>query len=220
MPLHVSSTCAHHQEVKIALHSLWYHHTYRWPSCAQVDTVHETATYMCDDTRGCVKQFWPPDDEHMCSKHVEAWNKLILKQKFRASSWLITEINILRCTVSKTSKLPLIATCLSNKSPSSGRHITHRAQNGLSTSFNRDFFINVLATFLFTAAFIFSTCTCGNCCTVSLYYLYRNLPEDGDISLQHVESLCLWLTYNFIVCTCWSALCPSNVQSSPLKMVA
>ena len=36
MPLHVSSTCAHHQEVKIALHSLWYHHTYRWPSRSQV----------------------------------------------------------------------------------------------------------------------------------------------------------------------------------------
>jgi len=49
MPLHVSSTCAHHQEVKIALHSLWYHHT-----CAP---VHETATYRCDDTRGCVMQF-------------------------------------------------------------------------------------------------------------------------------------------------------------------
>jgi len=29
MPLHVSSTCAHHQEVKIALHNLWYYHTYR-----------------------------------------------------------------------------------------------------------------------------------------------------------------------------------------------
>jgi len=29
MPLHVSSTCAHHQEVKIVLHSLWYHHTSR-----------------------------------------------------------------------------------------------------------------------------------------------------------------------------------------------
>jgi len=27
MPLHVSSTCSHHQEVKIALHSLWYRHT-------------------------------------------------------------------------------------------------------------------------------------------------------------------------------------------------
>jgi len=26
-------------------------------------------------------QFWPPDDEHMCSKHVEAWNKLIVKHK-------------------------------------------------------------------------------------------------------------------------------------------
>jgi len=42
--------------------------------------------------------------EYMCSKHVEAWNKLIVKQKFCASSWLITEKNILRCTVSKTSK--------------------------------------------------------------------------------------------------------------------
>jgi len=40
MPLHVSNTRAHHQEVKIALNSLWYHHTYR-----------------CDDTRGCVIQF-------------------------------------------------------------------------------------------------------------------------------------------------------------------
>ena len=72
MPLHVSSTCGHHQEVKIVLHSLWYHHTYR-----------------------CVMQFWPPDDEHICSKHVEPWNKLIVKQKFCASSWLITEINFI-----------------------------------------------------------------------------------------------------------------------------
>ena len=61
MPLHVSSTCAHHQEVKIALHSLWYHHTYR-----------------CDD---------------------------ILEQKFCASIWLNTDINIPRCTVRKTSKM-------------------------------------------------------------------------------------------------------------------
>jgi len=42
--------------------------------------------------------------EHMCSKHVEAWNKLIVKQTFCALSWLIIEINIMRCTVSKTSK--------------------------------------------------------------------------------------------------------------------
>ena len=27
MPLHVSSTCAHRQGVKIILYSLWYHHT-------------------------------------------------------------------------------------------------------------------------------------------------------------------------------------------------
>ena len=61
-------------------------------------------TCRCDDTRDCVMQFWPHEDEHMCSKHVEAWNKLIVKQKCCPSSWLITEINIVRCTVSKTSK--------------------------------------------------------------------------------------------------------------------
>jgi len=38
MPLHVSSTCAHHQEVKITLHSLWYHHTYWWSSRARVES--------------------------------------------------------------------------------------------------------------------------------------------------------------------------------------
>jgi len=37
-------------------------------------------------------QFWPPDDEQMCSKYVEVWTKLIVKQKFYASSWLITEM--------------------------------------------------------------------------------------------------------------------------------
>jgi len=35
--------CAHHQEVKILLYSIWYHHTSRWPSRAQ---VHGTATYV------------------------------------------------------------------------------------------------------------------------------------------------------------------------------
>ena len=34
--------------------------------------VHGTATYRSGDTRDCIVQFWPPDDEHMCSKHVEA----------------------------------------------------------------------------------------------------------------------------------------------------
>ena len=41
--------CAHHQEVKIVLYGIWYHHTYRWPSGVQVETVlsqpvHSTAT--------------------------------------------------------------------------------------------------------------------------------------------------------------------------------
>ena len=56
MPLHVSSTCAHHQEVNIALHSLWYHHTYRFISCLYMfrahvliirrSNLHYTASYI------------------------------------------------------------------------------------------------------------------------------------------------------------------------------
>ena len=47
------------------------------PSGAQVETVlsqpvQGTATYRCDDTGGCMVQFWPPEDENVCSKHVEA----------------------------------------------------------------------------------------------------------------------------------------------------
>jgi len=71
--------------------------------------VHETATYKCHDTRDCVMQFWPPDDEHICSKHVEAWNKLTVKQKYCASSWLITEIKALTNQFQVTPKLMLDA---------------------------------------------------------------------------------------------------------------
>ena len=42
--------------------------------------VHETGTCRCDD-------------EHMCSKHVEAWNKTYCEQTFCVSSWLNSEIN-------------------------------------------------------------------------------------------------------------------------------
>ena len=30
--------CAHRQEVKIVLYSIWYHHTCRWPFGAQVES--------------------------------------------------------------------------------------------------------------------------------------------------------------------------------------
>ena len=75
------------RRAKIVLHSLWYHHTYSWPSCAQTVCVHGTATYRCDYTRDCIIQFCAPDDEYVCSKHVEDSNKLIIKCS--ASSWLI-----------------------------------------------------------------------------------------------------------------------------------
>ena len=56
-PYMFRALCAHRQEVKIVLYSIWYHHTCRWPSGAQVARglvpVHRTATYRCDDTRCC-----------------------------------------------------------------------------------------------------------------------------------------------------------------------
>jgi len=51
--------CAHHQEVKIVLYSIWYHHTCRWPSGAR--DGHLQVWW----SRSCIIQFWPPDDEHM-----------------------------------------------------------------------------------------------------------------------------------------------------------
>jgi len=36
-PYMFRALCAHHQEVKIVLYSVWYHHTCRWPSGAQVE---------------------------------------------------------------------------------------------------------------------------------------------------------------------------------------
>jgi len=54
---------AHHQEVKILLYSIWCHHNCRWPSGAQVG-------------RGLLMM------STQCSKHVKAYNKLIIKQDF------------------------------------------------------------------------------------------------------------------------------------------
>jgi len=53
MPLHVSSTRAHHQEVKIALHSLWYHHTEtsEWSKITKIQFyIHEqiVVKFMCE----------------------------------------------------------------------------------------------------------------------------------------------------------------------------
>ena len=90
MSLFHASTCFEHHVLIVRRPKLYYTASgivtlCRWPSRAQ--SVHRTPTYRFDDTRGCIVQVWPPDDEHMCSKHVEAWNKLIIK--FIASSWLI-----------------------------------------------------------------------------------------------------------------------------------
>ena len=71
MPLHVSSTRAHRQEVKIVLHSLLVssHSVGGRP----VHRLRESSLNLCtgrpptgcDDTRCCIIKFWLPDDEHI-----------------------------------------------------------------------------------------------------------------------------------------------------------
>ena len=58
----------------------------RWPSRAQVERwpVHGTATYRWDDTRGCIIQFWPPDDEHIV---LESYRGMLIKIQPDATVW-------------------------------------------------------------------------------------------------------------------------------------
>jgi len=138
--------CAHHQEVKVILYSIWYHHTCRWPSGAQVERrvlsqpvhrsreesslslctgreksplsactqverrvlsqpVHRSREesslslytgreksplstcapdghLQCDDTRCCIIQFSPPDEEYIVLETCKAYDKLTIKQDF------------------------------------------------------------------------------------------------------------------------------------------
>ena len=87
--------CAHRQEIKIVLYSIWYHHTCRWH------------TYKCDDTRCCIIQFQPSDDEHVVLETYRSIKLSYYKTRIFAVSWLITKV-ILRCTVSKTSKVSAV----------------------------------------------------------------------------------------------------------------
>jgi len=76
--------CDHHQEVKIVytasgiitpVDGCPVHRFLSQP-------VHGTATYRCDDTRCCIYNFDLLMMITLCSKHVEAFNKLIIKQDF------------------------------------------------------------------------------------------------------------------------------------------
>jgi len=69
--------------------SAHFHHTLRHKIKMQICLYSylskcflNTDTHRCDDTGGYVIQFWPPDDEHMCPKHVEAWNKTYCETNF------------------------------------------------------------------------------------------------------------------------------------------
>jgi len=120
MPLHVSSICAHHQEAKIALHSLWYHHTEtsEWSKINKIQFYKYeqiVVKFMCEFFRCdyCVIltinmlchvevmfiQLLRLLERYyvyllLCLLSISSHNKLTVKQIFCTSSWLVTEINI------------------------------------------------------------------------------------------------------------------------------
>ena len=50
------------------LHQVYFMPQHVTSTCARNMLRHEiNLLYRCDDTGGCVMQFLPPDDEHMCS---------------------------------------------------------------------------------------------------------------------------------------------------------
>jgi len=40
------ATCAHRQEVKIVLYSLWYHHTFKQSLCIKLDNYYDKYTFV------------------------------------------------------------------------------------------------------------------------------------------------------------------------------
>jgi len=68
--------CAHHQEVKIVLYGIWYRHTCRWPSHAPDGHLQVWRYQMLYNTM-FTSWWWA----QQCSKRVEEYNKLIMKQE-------------------------------------------------------------------------------------------------------------------------------------------
>ena len=69
MPLHVSSTmCSSSGGLNCILQHLVSSHSVGGRPVhrlREVEPVYGAATYRCDDTRCCIIQFRPPDDQHM-----------------------------------------------------------------------------------------------------------------------------------------------------------
>jgi len=75
-----------HEGTKTRSLQFWVKHT------VLSQPVHGTATYRCDDTRCCIIQFWPPDDEHIVLETCKTYNKSYYKTRICVLSWLITKI--------------------------------------------------------------------------------------------------------------------------------
>ena len=73
-----------------------------------VRPVHRTASYRFDDTRCCIKQFWPPDDEHIVLETFRGIKETYYKTRICALGLSVTKI-ILKCRSAKHKKLKLMS---------------------------------------------------------------------------------------------------------------
>ena len=91
--------CAYHQEVKIVLYSIWYRHTLLvaarcagWDRTAVHRLIEDCSPLSTCAPDGHLQSVTIPDAVQnnsdllmmstLCSKHVQAYSKLIIKQEF------------------------------------------------------------------------------------------------------------------------------------------
>jgi len=125
-----------------------------------------------------------------CSKHVEAWNKVIVKQKLCASGWLITEINILRCTVSKTPKFfmqnKLYLGNHSQLDTCSYNHFFFTMANTTTSGNIKHFPLNFPVykhSFAFTCVVVFQWCFISYYIFIA-YMIWENYEKETSVSLE------------------------------------
>ena len=102
--------CFHHQEVKIVLYSLRFHHTEtsEWSKITKIQFCKYeqiVVKFVCEFF-GCDYSV-PLIINMLCHVEVMFIQLLNLLEKFCASSWLITKVNILRCTAQQNIKIPV-----------------------------------------------------------------------------------------------------------------
>jgi len=119
MPLHISSTCTHHPEVKIVLQNLWYHHTEasEWSKITKITKITKIQFYKYEHiVVKFICEFFGCDYCVLLTinmlLHVDVmFNQLLnlLERCYVYLHFCLLSLSIyMRCTVSKISKKDIL----------------------------------------------------------------------------------------------------------------